>query len=273
MKIKIVFIDVDGTLVETSKGIVAQSSIDAIRKLHQHGIQCVLCTGRPPIHTMDITDKIKFDAKINLNGGYVEDSAGQALFENPLSSVDFQLIWDYAKEHDCGLCFHFDDFSYGYHRFDKIEDFFTNHVKEGCSVIKDDPTHTRHLHNLPYNGVMVAEDEQGLIDFVAKQSGLRCDKIFEHVFDVFRADNDKARAIEILLKKLGLEWHEAAAIGDSTNDLKMLEMAGCGIAMGNASEYVKGHADWISSDVAHDGVANAIEYILKNNEYVEKPFV
>ena len=42
MKIKIVFIDVDGTLVETSKGVVAQSSIDAIADLQRHGVKCVL---------------------------------------------------------------------------------------------------------------------------------------------------------------------------------------------------------------------------------------
>lgn len=266
MKIKIVFIDVDGTLVETSKGVVAQSSIDAIADLQRHGVKCVLCTGRPPIHTKAITDLIDFDARINLNGGYIEDRKGQALFENPMSHHDFQMIWDYARAHECGLCFHFDDFSYGYHRFDKIEDFFRTHVKEGCTIIKDDPTHTRHLHNMPYNGVVVAEDEQALVDFVNATPNLRCDKIAEHVFDVFRADNDKARAIEILLDKFNLAWHEAAAIGDSTNDLKMLELAGCGIAMGNASEYVKSHADWISDDAAHDGVAKAIWHLLENNQ-------
>ena len=65
---------------------------------------------------------------------------------------------------------------------------------------------------------------------------------------------------------MNLIWHEAAAIGDSTNDLKMLELAGCGIAMGNASDYVKSHADWISDDAAHDGVAKAIWHLLENNQ-------
>ena len=266
MKIKVIFIDVDGTLVETSKGIVTQRSMDAIQKAQCHGIRCVLCSGRPPIHTKAIEKQIAFDAKINLNGGYIEDRQGQVLFENPMDGHDFHMIWDYAKENDCGLCFHFDDFSYGYHRFDKIVHFFSTHVKEGCTIIQEDPRHERHLKGLAYNAVMVVDDEKDLMDFVKSKPNLRCDKIADHVFDVFRADNDKARAIGILLEQWGLTWHEAATIGDSTNDLQMLERAGCGIAMGNASAWVKSHANWVSDDVAHDGVAQAIEYVLQMNE-------
>ncbi len=263
MQTKIVFIDIDGTLVETSKGIIAPSSIEAIRQLRASGVRCVVCTGRPPVHTREIRAVIEFDAMIHLNGAYVSDLKGNVLFDNPLSEQQVALIWDYAKAHDCGLAFHFNDFTYGYHCYEKVHDFFYNHVREQDTIIKDDPVHERILTGLPYNGVVVAEDEQALIDYVHAHPDLRIDKIREHVFDVFRADNDKARAIKILLDQYGYTFEEAAAIGDSTNDLEMIRTAGIGIAMGNAAEVVKKAADYVTSDVCHDGVANAIAYIME----------
>ena len=53
------------------------------------------------------------------------------------------------------------------------------------------------------------------------------------------------------------------AIGDSGNDLTMIEAAGLGVAMGNATEDVRAAADVITADNNHDGVAQAIEdYVL-----------
>ena len=52
------------------------------------------------------------------------------------------------------------------------------------------------------------------------------------------------------------------AIGDSENDLSMIEAAGIGVAMGNASELVKNHADYITGTNAQDGVASAIEHFI-----------
>ncbi len=102
-----------------------------------------------------------------------------------------------------------------------------------------------------------------MIDYVHAHPDLRIDKIREHVFDVFRADNDKARAIKILLGQYGYTLEEAAAIGDSTNDLEMIRTVGMGIAMGNAAAVVKQAAAHVTNDVRHDGVANAIAYIME----------
>lgn len=67
----------------------------------------------------------------------------------------------------------------------------------------------------------------------------------------------KATGIEVLLGHMGLGWAETIAIGDGHNDLEMLERAGVGIAMGNASDAVKAYADEITSTVEEDGVWHA----------------
>ncbi len=69
----------------------------------------------------------------------------------------------------------------------------------------------------------------------------------------------KGRGVQMLLDDLGIAPHEMLAIGDGENDLEMLQMAGVGVAMGNAKTTVKAVADYVASDNNHSGVAEAIE--------------
>jgi Cof subfamily protein (haloacid dehalogenase superfamily) len=74
---------------------------------------------------------------------------------------------------------------------------------------------------------------------------------------------NKGAALRIVAKRLGVETEETMAIGDSWNDAQLLEAAGFGVAMGSAPEELRAVADAIVGDVAHDGVAEAIEkYVL-----------
>ena len=71
----------------------------------------------------------------------------------------------------------------------------------------------------------------------------------------------KGQAVKFLTENvLGLEAQNVMAIGDNFNDKEMLKYAGIGVAMGNAPDGVKAIADYITSDVHHDGVAQAIQH-------------
>jgi len=50
------------------------------------------------------------------------------------------------------------------------------------------------------------------------------------------------------------------AIGDGENDLDMMEFAGISVAMGNAVPSVKAAADYVTDDVDHDGIYNALKH-------------
>ena len=73
----------------------------------------------------------------------------------------------------------------------------------------------------------------------------------------------KASALSRLAEILDIQTSEIMAMGDANNDIEMLEFAGLGIAMGNASDHVKSLADAVTASNEEDGVARAIEkYIL-----------
>jgi len=74
---------------------------------------------------------------------------------------------------------------------------------------------------------------------------------------------DKAKALETVCWQLGISKDEVMAFGDADNDIKMLEFAGYGAAMGNADEKCKRAASFITLSNADDGVAAAVEkYVL-----------
>lgn len=70
---------------------------------------------------------------------------------------------------------------------------------------------------------------------------------------------NKARALEKVCEKLGITMEEVMAVGDSLNDIKMIQQAGIGVAMGNGQEAVKKAADYITDVNNEDGVGKAIQ--------------
>ena len=67
----------------------------------------------------------------------------------------------------------------------------------------------------------------------------------------------KGSTVLQLLELLGIDAASAIGIGDSNNDIEMLQVCGVGIAMGNATEEVKAHADEVTTTVLDHGVWNA----------------
>lgn len=77
--------------------------------------------------------------------------------------------------------------------------------------------------------------------------------------EILPSGASKGRALKALMKELGVSQDQTLAIGDAENDLEMIQTAGIGIAMGNASEKLKAIATHTVADNDHDGVAEAIE--------------
>lgn len=73
----------------------------------------------------------------------------------------------------------------------------------------------------------------------------------------------KKAGLAFFTELLGLKREETAAFGDADNDIDMIRYAGCGIAMGNASESCKQAADFVTCHHDEDGVAEGIRNIMK----------
>lgn len=84
----------------------------------------------------------------------------------------------------------------------------------------------------------------------------------DHLLEISHRSAGKHSGLKIFMEMLGLQWEEVAAFGDADNDAEMLLFAGCGIAMGNASDRCKEVADFITENHEEDGVAYGLREIL-----------
>ena len=71
---------------------------------------------------------------------------------------------------------------------------------------------------------------------------------------------DKGHALRLMAAHEGLDISECIAFGDGGNDIPILKTAGIGVAMGNAADNVKAAADYVTTHVDDNGIANAVRH-------------
>lgn len=265
MKHKIAFFDMDGTLYQTENDIIQTSSIEAIQMLKDHGYIVCAATGRPLNQMKLILERIHFDYYVLINGSYILDKDFNEISAYPIDKQNVEELVTLCSENEYGLMFHFGDATYIYNNFYPMYYFckYCN-VLDSLFYDKNQAFHKRHR---VFNAVILTKDNQKLNQFLLDHAELRSDlinvKTDGFCYDVFNADNDKAKGIETILEREGLTWNDAICFGDSTNDILMLEKADIGVAMGNASDFVKSHANFSTTTTYEDGIYNAVQKILK----------
>lgn len=78
-------------------------------------------------------------------------------------------------------------------------------------------------------------------------------------FDIIPKRGGKAAGIRQILEHFKIGQEESMAFGDGDNDIDMLRYAHIGVAMGNAGEHVKTHADYVTACVDDDGIYKALK--------------
>jgi hypothetical protein len=265
MKHKIVFFDMDGTLYKTEDDYIPDSALQAIQQLKDQGYIVAAATGRPLNQLKLILDKVNFDYYVLINGGYILDSDFNMIDAFEMAQEDVDDIIDYAKENELGLMFHFGDATYIYNDFYPMY-YFAKYTNTLDSLFYD-PTNTFHRRHAPYNAIVLSKDPDTIDTFMNRHPSLRSDlinvKTDGFAYDIFNAQTDKAHGIELLLNRLGLDWNDVIAFGDSTNDLKMLELADLGIAMASAAPIVQNAANLVTDELMYHGIAKAVQKILE----------
>ena len=76
--------------------------------------------------------------------------------------------------------------------------------------------------------------------------------------DIIVKEGGKDIGIQEILQYYNLDLSQIMAFGDGDNDIKMLEIAGIAVAMGNGNDNVKAMADYVTDDIDEDGIVNAL---------------
>ncbi|AKG36395.1 Cof-type HAD-IIB family hydrolase [Paenibacillus durus] len=251
MAYKIVFFDIDGTLVNEEKEI-PQDTLKAVSELKNNGVEPVIATGRAPYFIKPLAEALGIDSYVCLNGAYVVYK-GKTLYKRPLSKETIQALITLAARHRHALVFE------GEHTYFADSE---NHpfVTESVNTLKvDQPGHDPEFwkNNEIYQMFLHCEShEEALYEELLSQ--LRLIRWHPLAMDVLPPGSSKAKGIEAMLDMLGISTEESVAFGDGLNDKEMLELVGMGIAMGNAHEELIPYADYVTSHVDEGGIYNGL---------------
>ncbi|OWA37943.1 hydrolase [Saccharibacillus sp. O16] len=270
---KIVFIDIDGTLVGDD-GWVPASAVRACKQARANGHQLYLCTGRSKPEIYEAIWEIGFDGLIGAGGGYVE-CAGQTLYHKQVSPEDVRHMVDFFEAN--AIDFYLES-NAGLYASRNLKDHL---IRLLYGDVEHDPAARAQLEQNPHPflGTLTYDEPDLYKSDVNKVCFLESAMPFEHIraefagkFEVlqctvpiFGRDSGelavpgvhKAVAIADVLEHLGKSPEDTVAIGDGRNDLEMLQYCAVGIAMGDAREELKAIADHVTGTLAEDGLATS----------------
>lgn len=268
MGYKLLVLDLDGTLTNSRKEITPQT-LDTLIQAQKLGVKVVLASGRPTYGVAPIANKLQladFEGYIlSYNGGEIVDwKTKQVLYENILEPEILPYLYECAQKYNFAIVTYHNEFVITEHPEDEYVQ------KEAILNVMQLQKVSNFLNAIqfPVAKCMIVGEPSKLV--------LLEKEMYEHLKErmgVYRSEPyflelvpkgiDKAQSLSILLKKLDISREEVIACGDGFNDLSMIKFAGLGVAMENAQDIVREHADYITFSNDNDGVAHVIkEFIL-----------
>lgn len=259
-----VFLDIDGTLLHEGQP-VSEKTAKALSQAKDNGHFLCICTGRAYSETPD--EMKKFDGVISAAGACVMWKK-EVLLAEYFSDEEKKLVADLLEA--AGAVYIMEGFSDLYmdqeirERFFKQMEGFEEREKFLLSFfIKTLPcTSTQEMKKVHKCSFFYAEKDNEWLKEKLRQWDMSVTTFSQadtrgNSGEITKTAFTKGTALKYLSGYLGIPTEDTIAIGDSENDLEMLRAAGVGIAMGNASDYVKQAADDVTKSVTEDGVYHA----------------
>jgi len=265
-RIALVVSDVDGTLLTKDK-VLTDGARAAVRKLHAAGIGFTIVSSRPTIGMGFLIDPLAITLPVGaFNGSSIVDAE--------LKPIEQHLIPPHIAQRSIDLLTRFGvdiwlftndqwltrnpDTEYVPHEKRAIQhdpviiDDFTPYLNQACKIV-----------GASSEAPLLERCEAEMREAVGREAtAVRSQTYY---LDVTPPGHDKGTFVEAIAKRLGTSTDAVATIGDMQNDLAMFARSGFSFAMGNATDDVKKHANYVTDNNENDGFAKAIERILEMN--------
>lgn len=251
MKKSLILFDIDGTLLHSERNEIPKSTIEAIHKLKEAGHQLGIATGRALFLVDERMKQLPFDTFVTANGQHIMHE-GNVIYENAIPKEVVTNLIDDAKSLNMAIGL----------------------LSANCSTITGSDkavqeSFKRVSIQMPDIIPNFHEQESVLqVWYFSEDFGELPEKYKDHLrfvpwlnfgADVIPVNGSKAEGIKTLIQHLPQNPDQVIAFGDGFNDIEMLELADIGVAMGNASDEVKAHADFIAKSIDEDGIYDACQ--------------
>lgn len=269
MGIKLVALDLDGTLLNSAKQISSQT-METLQKAADQGVIIVPSTGRSVDGIPDEIVALPFvQYALTLNGAVVVNiRTKEVIYESNFTKEEAMQLWKHLQQYDALSDCAIDGELYMEHQaFDRLSDFgqsperialFRRTRKETFSIremLLREETRVAKMNLLFENPLkrINAKYELEQLPYIEVSSSM------EKNLEINKKGGNKGAGLLALAKYLNITKDEIMACGDSDNDYSMIKAAGLGVAMENGLDEIKHIADRITLSNDQDGVAHAIK--------------
>ena len=267
MTSRVIALDLDGTLLTPTKTLLP-SSLQALARARDAGFTPIIVTGRHHVAIHPFYQALALDTPaICCNGTYLYDYHAKKVLEaDPLPVAQALQLIDMLNEHQVHALMYVDN--------EMVYETPTGHVLRTRNWAQSLPPAQRPVFtqvdslaqtarevNAIWKFALTDEDNSKLNAFaleVEQQLGLECERSWHDQVDIARQGNSKGKRLAQWVASQGLSMEDVVAFGDNFNDVSMLQAAGIGVAMGNAADEVKAHADVVIGDNTTDTIAEFI---------------
>ncbi|QKY69972.1 Cof-type HAD-IIB family hydrolase [Lentibacillus sp. CBA3610] len=238
MDIKLIALDMDGTLLNSEQA-VSDFNQEKIAQALAQGVDVVLSTGRwlgscyPYAESLNLKSFL-----ITCNGGEIWTIDKKLKERHLLDPERIKLMWELAQDMELNTWMVSTDSVWYGTRPDDFDAF--EWLKFGCDTNESEKLDT-------------------LVKQLSHYDDLELTNSLPMNIEVNPKGVSKASALHNVCEELGITMANVMAAGDSLNDIKMIQEAGVGIAMGNAQEAIKNVADYVTDTNDQDGAGKAIE--------------
>lgn len=269
--IKLIVLDVDGTLVNDDK-IITYRTKKALIKAQEMGIKVAIASGRAPQGIKRFADELDFEKYENFisaqNGTILVDYKTKEVLANHLLDYeDAKRILKYVKGMGLSVLIYHDNKVYT----DNRKNFLVETtVEENNGIITEKKDLLDDLHFTPNN--IVFTGKRDILPPAMEKIGPEFESVFDMVltsgiyYEAMPQGISKATSLKDIAEIYGIDISETLAFGDSDNDLQLIKEAGVGVAMENATANVLEVADYVTKNNNEDGIADYLERFVLNQE-------
>lgn len=266
--IKLVALDMDDTLLN-QHNVISLRNAEVIRRAAEQGVTVTIATGRMYRSARPYAEGLGLDVPlITYNGALVRGAlSGETLLDRPIAAELASEVLALFQEKGWHIQTYVNDELY-VAEHNKWSDAYSTLAKVPAIELGG-AFYT--LRQAPSKMLAMAEPDQ-ITDIRQTMQTRFGSQLFVAIskptyLEIVNPVVNKGTALAFLAERLGIQREQVMAVGDSFNDLDMIEYAGWGVAMGNAPNPVKQRAQAVVSDNANDGVAEAFEqFVLSNHE-------
>lgn len=262
-KYKLLITDVDGTALDSAHELQPET-VQAFQRLREFGVLTTIATGKIYPSIDYLVHPLCGDSPFLMgHGSIAQDRDGEILMQHGLSPEVMGIIFRMGEKYQCDIGAYLSNGILA-KEFNRSLKYLTEYCEPEAEEIEDWPDLGDRINEV-VKVLFINHGSDLVLEQVAKELSDALGSLatvqfsIPHVVEVTNTNATKENGLQFLSKHLNIPVEQMIAVGDGSNDIGMLKLVGCGVAMGNAIPELKDTADLVIGSNDENGLATAIQ--------------